>query len=174
MSSGRVSFFCLGCLWDSERPPPGFPPGGQSSPRFTAAFPYNSPLTEMVPDMKRTFRKTASLAVASVFAAALALPGLVQAQEKPQGGDAPKMEKKAPAPMKKAPAKAAAKKAGSPEVMALQEALRKAGENPGAADGKLGPKTRAALRAFQKKNKLKVTGRADKPTLAKLEPFMTK
>ena len=103
-----------------------------------------------------------------MFAAALALPGLAQAQGKPQGGDAPKMEKKAPAK------KAAAKKAGSPEVMALQEALKKAGENPGTADGKLGPKTRSALRAFQKKNKLKVTGRADKPTMAKLQPFMTK
>ena len=122
--------------------------------------------------MRQTFRKTASLAAASVFAAALALPGLAQAQGKPQGGDAPKMEKKAPA--KKAPAKAAAKKAGSPEVMALQEALKKAGENPGTADGKLGLKTRSALRAFQKKNKLKVTGRADKPTMAKLQPFMTK
>ena len=123
--------------------------------------------------MRTSFRTITSATAAFAFAASLALPAF--AQEKPEGAPAaPKMEKKAPA--MKAPAKAAAKKkkAGTPEIMALQEALKKAGENPGTADGKMGPKTRAALRAFQKKNKLKVTGRADKMTLAKLDPFMSK
>jgi peptidoglycan hydrolase-like protein with peptidoglycan-binding domain len=127
--------------------------------------------------MKRTYRNAISTAVTFAFAAALSLPAW--AQEKPQEGapamqqkPAPKMEKKAPA--KKAPAKAAAKKAGLPEVMAVQEALKKAGENPGPADGKMGRKTRAALRAFQKKNGLKTTGQADKATMAKLQSFMGK
>lgn len=123
--------------------------------------------------MKFTFGKTATLAAATALAAALALAAPAPAQEKPQGSApaAPKAEKKAPA-KRAAPAKAAPKRKASPEVMALQQALKKAGENPGPADGLMGRKTRAALRAFQKKNGLKTSGRADKATLAKLQPFM--
>lgn len=157
---------------DSERPPPS-----------RAALPFdrrhlalNPSFSEMAPHMNQTFRKTASTAAASAFAAALALSGLAHAQAKPEESaqPAPRMEKKAPA-KPAAPAKAApAKKKGTPEVAALQEALKKAGEDPGPADGLMGRKTRAALRTFQKKNKLRVTGRADKPTMAKLQPFMRK
>lgn len=152
---------------DSERPPPGV----AALPFDRRHLAFNPSFPEMAPHMNQTFRKTASTAVASAFAAALALSGLAHAQAKPEESaqPAPKMEKKAPA--KRA---APAKKKGTPEVAALQEALKKAGEDPGPADGLMGRKTRAALRTFQKKNKIKVTGRADKPTMAKLQPFMQK
>jgi peptidoglycan hydrolase-like protein with peptidoglycan-binding domain len=54
------------------------------------------------------------------------------------------------------------------EVMAAQEALNK----DGAAlkvDGKMGPKTKAALIAFQSKEKLKASGRLDKETKSALK-----
>ncbi|MEK6710670.1 MAG: peptidoglycan-binding domain-containing protein [Nitrospinota bacterium] len=118
--------------------------------------------------MRHQTRKRMSLIVTLAFAAALAAPAWAQEQPKP----APPAAAEKPAPAKKAPAKAAEKKAGAPEVMALQAALKKAGEDPGPADGKMGRKTRAALRTFQKKNGLKVSGQADKLTMAKLQPFM--
>ena len=52
-------------------------------------------------------------------------------------------------------------------VKAIQEALIKDGAKI-KADGMMGRHTRAALKSFQKKNGLKVTGRADKATLKKL------
>ncbi|GEM_PF-5058222 len=55
----------------------------------------------------------------------------------------------------------------SPTVKAAQEALDKAGFKV-KADGIMGRHTRMAIKAFQKKNGLKVTGRLDKATLAKL------
>ncbi|MEK6711126.1 MAG: peptidoglycan-binding domain-containing protein [Nitrospinota bacterium] len=57
---------------------------------------------------------------------------------------------------------------GAPEVLALQEALKKAGGDPGPMDRIVGRKTRA----FQKRDGRKTTGRADKETIAKLKPFM--
>ncbi|MEJ2060482.1 MAG: peptidoglycan-binding domain-containing protein [Gammaproteobacteria bacterium] len=55
----------------------------------------------------------------------------------------------------------------SAEVKALQEALNAHGAKL-KADGMWGKNTRAALKAYQKKNGLKVTGHADKATRAKL------
>ncbi|MFT3835891.1 MAG: peptidoglycan-binding domain-containing protein [Myxococcaceae bacterium] len=51
-------------------------------------------------------------------------------------------------------------KAGSsgPQVAELQTMLKKAGFDPGSTDGKLGPKTEQALKAFQKANGLSVDG----------------
>lgn len=70
------------------------------------------------------------------------------------------------------PTKPAAKRSRSPvsreQVTAVQQALKDRGHDPGEIDGALGPKTRAALREFQKKEGLKVTGRIDSATLAKL------
>lgn len=124
--------------------------------------------------MKQIHRSSVCTAVTFAFAAALVLAGWAQAQDKPQG-TAPSMQQEKPKaqPKAKAPAKAAVKK-GNPEVVALQEALKKAGEDPGTADGVMGRKTRTALRTFQKKNGLKTTGRADKETMSKLQPFMGK
>ncbi len=54
------------------------------------------------------------------------------------------------------------------EVKVAQEALIKDGAKI-KADGILGKQTRAAIKAFQKKDKLKVTGKLDKETMAKLK-----
>ncbi len=52
-------------------------------------------------------------------------------------------------------------------VMKVQEALSKEGVSI-KADGKMGQKTHVALKSFQKKNGLKVTGNVDAETLTKL------
>jgi peptidoglycan hydrolase-like protein with peptidoglycan-binding domain len=54
------------------------------------------------------------------------------------------------------------------QVKSAQEALTQKGFDPGAADGVMGPKTRAALKDFQKKEKLNETGRLDAETMSKL------
>jgi len=56
----------------------------------------------------------------------------------------------------------------SREVESLQEALNKDGYKL-KVDGVLGNHTRSAIKDFQKKNDLKVTGKPDSETLAKLE-----
>jgi peptidoglycan hydrolase-like protein with peptidoglycan-binding domain len=53
-------------------------------------------------------------------------------------------------------------------VKAAQEALRDKGYDPGPADGKMGPKTREAVREFQRKEGLKPTGILDSTTTARL------
>ncbi len=68
-----------------------------------------------------------------------------------------------PAGAKVAPKKVAA----GNEVKALQQALDKAGYTL-KADGRMGPKTRAALKKYQKDNGLKVTGKLDPATKEKL------
>jgi peptidoglycan hydrolase-like protein with peptidoglycan-binding domain len=54
------------------------------------------------------------------------------------------------------------------QVKAVQQALKDKGHDPGAVDGRMGPKTQAALRDFQSKEGLKTTGRLDAETMAKL------
>lgn len=49
-----------------------------------------------------------------------------------------------------------------------QRTLATAGYNPGPADGIIGPRTRAALRAFQRDSGLPVTGELDAATAARL------
>lgn len=56
------------------------------------------------------------------------------------------------------------------EVRAYQAALVALGHDTGGVDGIHGPKTTAALKAFQKTNGLPQTGKADTATLAKLKP----
>ena len=53
-------------------------------------------------------------------------------------------------------------------VKAGQRALKRAGYDPGAIDGKMGPATRGALRRFQEAHGLSVTGDFDVPTLTQL------
>jgi localization factor PodJL len=59
-------------------------------------------------------------------------------------------------------------KTGQPEVKSAQEALKAKGYDAGASDGAMGPRTRAALRNFQKAEGLRATGRLDADTRSKL------
>jgi peptidoglycan hydrolase-like protein with peptidoglycan-binding domain len=54
------------------------------------------------------------------------------------------------------------------QVKAVQQALKDQGLDPGPIDGKMGAKTKAALRDYQQKQGLKATGRLDAETAAKL------
>ncbi len=86
-------------------------------------------------------------------------------------------EKTKSAPTKEEKAEKTEKKAvtkGGDEVKKIQEALKDKGQDPGAIDGIMGKKTREAIRAFQKSNELKVTGRLDKETADKLGVEMPK
>jgi hyperosmotically inducible protein len=53
-------------------------------------------------------------------------------------------------------------------VAAAQEALKTNGYNPGPIDGYMGPQTSAAVREFQQREQLKVTGQLDPETLGRL------
>ena len=64
--------------------------------------------------------------------------------------------------------KSMAGQANAEQVKSLQKALHEKGMEPGPIDGVLGPQTRAALRSYQKDQKLPETGRLDNETLAKL------
>jgi murein L,D-transpeptidase YcbB/YkuD len=57
-------------------------------------------------------------------------------------------------------------------VKTVQTALKKAGYNPGSADGVCGEKTIAAVRAFQAKEGLKVDGVVGQATWAKLSAYL--
>jgi murein L,D-transpeptidase YcbB/YkuD len=77
---------------------------------------------------------------------------------------------KQPTPVSKAPASSevkAKKTIPNETVKAVQEALDKEGYKL-KADGLMGKHTRNALKSYQKKNGLKVTGKIDEATLAKL------
>ncbi len=54
------------------------------------------------------------------------------------------------------------------QVRAVQQALKDKGHDPGNVDGVMGPKTRSALRDFQKKEGIKDTGQLDQDTMSKL------
>jgi hypothetical protein len=58
--------------------------------------------------------------------------------------------------------------AGSEQVKSVQKALQDKGMDPGPVDGIMGPKTMAALKAFQKDQKLTESGRLDDQTREKL------
>jgi hypothetical protein len=58
--------------------------------------------------------------------------------------------------------------ATSDQVKMLQQSLQAKGMDPGPIDGFMGPKTQAALRAYQKDQNLPQTGQTDAQTLEKL------
>jgi peptidoglycan hydrolase-like protein with peptidoglycan-binding domain len=58
--------------------------------------------------------------------------------------------------------------AGDEKVKAAQQALKDKGHDPGSVDGKMGPKTQAALRDFQKAQGMEATGRLDMKTIQSL------
>lgn len=58
--------------------------------------------------------------------------------------------------------------ADSSTVRSAQQALKDKGYDPGAADGKLGPRTQSALRKFQQSQGLSQSGDLDQQTLSAL------
>ena len=58
--------------------------------------------------------------------------------------------------------------AGDARVEHAQQALKDAGHDPGSIDGVMGARTTAALKAYQQKQGLPVTGQLDDATAAKL------
>lgn len=58
--------------------------------------------------------------------------------------------------------------ASGDEIRAAQQALQDKGFNPGAIDGRMGSQTKAALKEFQQKNNLTVTGSLDAETRDRL------
>lgn len=59
-------------------------------------------------------------------------------------------------------------KADKKDIESMQQALKDKGHDPGAIDGRMGPRTRAALMDYQRKEGLKATGRWNDETAAKL------
>jgi localization factor PodJL len=53
-------------------------------------------------------------------------------------------------------------------IKSLQRELKRAGYDPGVADGRMGPSARRALKRFQEAHGLPPTGDPDIPTLTKL------
>lgn len=107
-------------------------------------------------------KKIVSTAVALAVAGAFGLGTLTASPAAAQGQQ--QMMDKAPAKKK---AKKAGKAAGNKSVMAAQEALNRNGAGL-TVDGRMGPKTRAALKDYQSKNGLKASGNLDAQTRAKL------
>lgn len=65
-------------------------------------------------------------------------------------------------------ASGAGRSAGSENVKKVQEALKAKGQDPGPIDGRMGPKTKAAIKAYQSANNLKATGTMDSETAKSL------
>jgi peptidoglycan hydrolase-like protein with peptidoglycan-binding domain len=59
--------------------------------------------------------------------------------------------------------------AGSDTVRGIQSGLGKLGYDPGPADGRAGPKTRAAIRQYQEQNQLLVDGQPSEALLAHIQ-----
>ncbi len=55
------------------------------------------------------------------------------------------------------------------EIQKIQERLKAEGVDPGPVDGTMSPQTQAALRQYQEKQGLPITGAADQATLEKLQ-----
>ena len=62
----------------------------------------------------------------------------------------------------------------SADVKQIQTALKNAGYFPGTVDGKMGKKTRRAIREFQKANNLQADGRVGKSTWLALKEYLDK
>lgn len=106
--------------------------------------------------MIKTTTRIAALAAALVFGLATTAPLTASAATAPQKPAVHKTMKKHMAHK------------GSASVKSVQEALNKQGANL-SVDGKMGPKTKAAIKSFQQAHGLKATGHLDKATRAALK-----
>ena len=61
-----------------------------------------------------------------------------------------------------------------PSIRQIQSALTNAGYDPGSVDGKMGRKTKDAIRAFQRANNLPVDGKVGKKTWQALKEYLYK
>jgi peptidoglycan hydrolase-like protein with peptidoglycan-binding domain len=118
--------------------------------------------------MIRKLALVSALLAASLSAGALSAQSTATTPQKPAAAPA----------MKQAPAATPAAKPGTParhaawtkeQIKDAQEGLAKAGLYKGTATGVMNRKTRSALRAYQKENKLPVTGRLSDSVLVKLK-----
>ncbi len=62
----------------------------------------------------------------------------------------------------------------APTIKEIQTALKNAGFDPGPIDGKIGAKTKEAIKAFQKANGLAIDGKVDKKTWELLSAYLSK
>ena len=64
--------------------------------------------------------------------------------------------------------------AGKPTPKEIQQALKNAGIYDGNVDGKIGPKSKKAIEAFQTQNGLKADGKVGRKTWKLLVPYLSK
>jgi peptidoglycan hydrolase-like protein with peptidoglycan-binding domain len=133
--------------------------------------------------MKRLFASSACLAIATALLAAPAVAQAPAAPAQPAPAAAAPAAPAAPAASQETPAAGSTTATPAPaahthmagshamthtqRVERLQTALNANGAQL-TVDGKMGPKTSAAVTAFQQAHGLKVTGRIDKETMAAL------
>ena len=110
-------------------------------------------------------RKKFSIGSALVLSGMLLFAGYGWAQTK-SGSDAGMSS--SDTTKSKAPAKSAASGGGSENVRKVQQALKDKGQDPGPIDGRMGPKTKAAIKAYQSANNMKATGSMDSATMKSL------
>ncbi len=60
----------------------------------------------------------------------------------------------------------------TPSDEQIQQALKNAGVYQGAVDGKIGPKSKAAIKSFQEQSGLVADGKVGRKTWAKLGPYL--
>src|SRR5207245_1666520 len=108
---------------------------------------------------------TAALAVALGISLS-AIPAMSADDNKPLKDKA--VDEKTKAKARETKDKIAAQTESSAEIRQAQLALKEKGHDPGPIDGIHGPRTSAALRAYQKAENIKVTGRLDADTKSHL------
>jgi len=119
--------------------------------------------------MIRKLALASALLAASLSAGALSAQSTATTPQKPAA--APAM-KQTPAPAAKPTTTAKSAKHAAwtkDQIKEAQEGLAKAGLYKGKASGVMNSKTRSALRAYQKENKLPVTGRLSDSVLVNLK-----